>query len=91
MDWVSNCAFLFGSTPVRRDPHRHHAHASPILKVVPVPRFFTDTYTHSSIPRSTHREQRGVSEVHFFKDESLQGESATMTKVDDGDLPLFEL
>jgi hypothetical protein len=91
MERVSSCAFPLGSTPPRRDPHRHDVHASPIFKVLPGPRFFADTYTHSSIPKSTHRKQRGVSGVHFFKDEPIRGKLATTTKADDDDLPLFEL
>ena len=49
-----------------RDPHRHCWHASPILKVFPVPLFFTDMYKHSSILNSVHRKQRGVAGIHFY-------------------------
>ena len=82
MNRISNRAFPFRKTPLRMDPHRHGIHASPIPKVFPVPRFFTDTYTHSSIPKSTHREQRGVLGVHFFEDEPIRGESATTGEAD---------
>jgi hypothetical protein len=72
MNWIRNCVFPFGSTTHRMDPHRHGVHASPIFKVLPAPRFFTDTYTHSSIPKSTHRKQRGLLGVHFFKDKPIE-------------------
>ena len=67
MDRISTCTFPSGNIPLGTYPHRHDVHASPIFKVFPAPRFFTDIYTHSLIPKSTHRKQRGVLGVHFFK------------------------
>ena len=79
MNQISNRAFSFGSTSLRMNPHRHDVQASPILNVFPAPRFFTDTYTHSSRSNSTHRKQRGVLGMHFFRSEPMKNESATTT------------